>query len=289
MSDRWHAARGSAHVEVPEVAPRESVTACAYVAPMRTRTRLILSTVVGLTLIGGLVSSPVQADQPVEWLFVMQQKDSSLVTKDGKTGTLTLAPPKVLAFSDRPNRIAKDVSTRWALKALGFTSNGTIDSAPNAALTFSNDAAIPLEITRASVNASGKVTLKVKALGRPLIAGTGISSLFIDNAGPYTPATQLTANLGITMTVLPGNLIQGMLWTGGQVIGSFSLSPQAPAYVTQAPMSGGVIVVAAGTTFQYASFGQTGGGWVTIYGDVTDSGGTYNFAGQTLAMWPDAV
>jgi hypothetical protein len=160
---------------------------------MRTHARLILSTVASITLMVGLLSTPVQAaEKPVDWLFVMQQSDSSLTTKDGRTGTLTLSAPTVLAFSDRPDRVANDVSPQWAFKALGFTSKGAVKSAPNAAMTFSDGPAIPLEITRASVNASGEVTLQVKSLGRPLVAGQGRSSLFIDDAN-YLPKFKIGA------------------------------------------------------------------------------------------------
>ena len=217
-----------------------------------TRTLLVMlvatlatSSVPAMAAGAGAAPSPQAGDS---WLYVMQSPVGSLTTKNGTHGTLVFQGNRALRFTDRPAHASGHVSIREALAELGFRA-GTVSSAPNAAVTFGNRAAQPLEIIGASVR-NGKVQLKVTGIGRPLRTDAGPMSLFIDNAsipGAYTLPTfyiDSTAEVGMVADTVAD--VEVTFGTDGTDVFSLYLTNSAPVQGLPANLRLGDITISTG-------------------------------------------
>lgn len=206
---------------------------------------LATSSVPAMAAGAGSAPSPQAGDS---WLYVMQSSVGSLATKNGTRGTLVFEGNRALRFTDRPAHASGYVSIREALAELGF-SDGTVSSAPNAAVTFGNRAAQPLEIVGASVR-SGKVELKVTGIGRPLRTDAGPMSLFIDNGtvpGAYTlPTFYIDGTAEVEMVADTVADVEVTFGTDGMKVYSLYLTDASPVQNLPANLSLGDITISTG-------------------------------------------
>ena len=248
---------------------------------------LVTSLVLAATSAWGLPAATATPPGPSgsSWLYVMQSPRGALATEGGSTGTLVFDARKVLKFTDRPQRESAYVTAREALSELGFPSQG-VDSPPNASVVIDGGAAMPLEITGATVT-KGKVRLKVRALGQPLRPGSGRISLFIDDAtiNPITFPTYEIDGTASVVTVVPSDYLVHVTFLSGPIsVYNVTLTQASPYQTLPKNLTVGDVTITSGSVSLAIDYADEGG-TITLSMTYVDSSGTSQSTTATLGTW----
>lgn len=125
---------------------------------------------------------PTPQQRPVQKSYLFVQQAGSLSYADGKLTLADLAP-STLYFTDRPERLAGNMSTEeFAALWSDISGNGFKSDPPNAAITIGGDeSADPLVVELLTADLNGKdLTFSVRAVSGELPAQAQDIAMFVD-------------------------------------------------------------------------------------------------------------
>lgn len=142
----------------------------------------MLSVILCLPMSLAVVYADAEKTKPVEWLFVVTSKEADIKQNDQGQYVLSLDHAKiekVLAFSDRPNRIVKFISPEDFKKLWGQGKNSFEKDPPNAIAVFGQEK-IAMKLMRVTVDKDKTAFVVSSDDDKMRIASMGDVSLFID-------------------------------------------------------------------------------------------------------------